>query len=173
MRIVLFLAALMLPSFAQAHVTASPNEGVAGKYFETGFRVSHGCDGSPTISVTVAFPKGTISVKPQYKPGWTVSVAKSKLEKPVPAGHGKMTDEQFDSVTWSGASLPDDQYDSFGILVKLPDDEGMLWFPVKQVCENGTEEWKNVPADIEAWHDTDHPAPYVRVKPSLSSGHQH
>lgn len=168
---VLALCLISAPAFA--HVTANPNTATAGKYFEAGFRVSHGCDGSPTTSVTISLPAGMVSVKPQYKPGWTITIEKSKLDKPVPAGHGKMASEQFDTITWSGASLPDDQYDTFGLLMKLPEDAGILWFPVMQVCKDGVEEWKNVPANVDAWHDTDHPAPFIRLNRAAKTGHQH
>lgn len=157
-----------------AHVTANPNEGIAGKYFETAFRVSHGCDGSDTTAVTIKIPAGIVSIKPQHKPGWTIEIKKSKLDKPVPAGHGKMAIEQFDEITWKGGPLPDSEYDTFGLLFKLPAAPGMLWFPVTQICEKGTEEWKNVPAKMDKWHDTDHPAPFVKITPAPSAGgHQH
>lgn len=175
MRLFLLLsAALLLPVLAQAHVTANPNEGQAGKYFETKFRVSHGCDGSPTVAVHIALPKGMVSVKPQYKAGWNVDIKKSSLEKPVSAGHGKMATEQFDEIIWSGGTLPDTLYDDFGLLMKLPDAEGILWFPVKQVCKEGVSEWKNVPANMDLWHETDHPAPFVKIAPAAPAAkHQH
>lgn len=170
----LLLAAAFFSTPAFAHVTANPDNGTAGKYFETKFRVSHGCDGSDTVSVSVKLPKGIVSLKPQAKAGWTAEIKKSKLDKPVPAGHGKMADEQFDEIIWKGGPLPNDQYDEFGILFKLPDAPGILWFPVKQVCEKGVEDWKNVPANIDLWHDTDHPAPFVKITPAApSAGHHH
>lgn len=171
-RLLAFFLCLVSGS-AFAHVTANPDKATAGKYFEAAFRVSHGCDGSPTKSVSISLPAGMVSVKPQYKPGWTVEAKKSKLAKPVPAGHGKMATEQFDTITWSGASLPDDQYDTFGLLMKLPDAPGLLWFPVTQVCEKGMLEWKNVPANIDAWHKTDHPAPYIRLEAEPKAAHHH
>ena len=158
---------------AQAHVTANPDNGVANTYFQTSFRVSHGCNGSDTTSVTIKIPPGIVSLKPQHKDGWTVEIKKSKLDKPVPAGHGKMATEQFDEITWKSGRLPDAEYDTFGLLFKLPKDEGTLWFPVKQVCEKGVEDWKNVPANMDKWHETDHPAPFVKITPAPASGGHH
>src|SRR5690606_7717950 len=109
----------------------------AGSYFETQLRVSHGCEGSDTVEVRVQLPPGTVSAKPQAKPGWDVSLKTGKLAAPVPMGHGKMTDMQIESITWRG-HLAADQYDTFGILMKLPDAPGeTLWFPVTQICEEG------------------------------------
>ena len=171
---VLLLSAALFSATAFAHVTANPNEGEAGKYFETEFRVSHGCEGSDTVSISIQLPKGFVSVKPQHKAGWKVDIRKSKLDKPVPAGHGKMADEQFDSVTWSGGKLPDVEYDEFGLLLKLPDHEGTLWFPVIQTCEKGENRWTEVPQGADQWHNVKSPAPFVKIKPAApATGHQH
>lgn len=170
----LFLSAVLFSAPALAHVTANPHEGEAGKYFETKFRVSHGCEGSDTIAVSIQLPKGFVSVKPQHKQGWKVDIKKSKLDKPVSAGHGKMAEEQFDSITWSGGKLPDAEYDEFGLLLKLPDDEGTLWFPVIQTCEKGENRWTEVPQGVDQWHSVKSPAPFVKIKPAApAAGHHH
>jgi uncharacterized protein YcnI len=170
----LLFAACVFAGPAFAHVTANPDKGEAGKYFETGFRVSHGCDGSDTVSVSIKMPKGMVTVKPQFKPGWTVSVKKSKLDKPLPAGHGKMADEQIDEIVWSGSKLPNDQYDTFGLLMKLPEKAGeTLWFPVTQICEKGRLEWVEIPAAGRKWHDLKSPAPFVKLEGGAPSAHHH
>jgi uncharacterized protein YcnI len=173
LRILVFVLCLALSAPAMAHVTANPNTGEAGKYFETAFRVSHGCDGDPTIAVTVMFPKGIVIAKPQYKPGWLIRVKKNKLAKPVIAGHSKMVDEEFESITWSGIDLPDDQYDTFGVLMKLPEEAGTLYFPVIQQCRGGRHKWIQIPAQGQSWGNLKSPAPFVKVQPSVSSGHKH
>lgn len=168
----LLVAACLLAGPAFAHVTANPDKGTAGKYFETKLRISHGCEGSDTVEIQVSLPKGFVTAKPQYKPGWTATVIKSKLDKPVPAGHGKMADEQIDQIIWKGGPLPHDQYDEFGLLVKLPDGPGIVWLPVKQTCVKGVEDWKNVPAGGD-WHSTDHPAPFVKIEADTSAPAHH
>lgn len=165
------LCASSMPAFA--HVTANPNAGKAGQYFETKFRVSHGCEGSDTVSISIKLPPGFVTLKPQHKEGWQVDVKKSKLDKPVPAGHGKMATEQFEEITWRGGKLPDAEYDEFGLLIKLPEGAGILWFPVKQVCEKGEANWQNVPANLDLWHKADHPAPYIKVESADKPAHQH
>jgi len=156
------LVSVAFPAFA--HVTANPNVGPADSYFQTSFRVSHGCDGSDTTSIKIDIPAGIVSLKPQAKPGWTVEIAKHKLEKPVPAGHGKMADEEFTSVTWKSGNLPDSQYDDFGIVVKLPNTpHEILWFPVTQSCVKGENLWTQIPKKGEEWHDLKNPAPFVHI----------
>lgn len=171
------IAAMSLawPMPAFAHVTANPNTGEAGQYFETKFRVSHGCDGSDTVEVHIRLPQGMVIAKPQAKPGWKIEVKKSKLDQPVPAGHGKMADEQIDEIIWRGGRLADSQYDEFGVILKLPaaETEHNLWFPVTQICKNGALEWRDIPADGQQWHEVEHPAPFVKVTPAASPKHHH
>ncbi len=170
---VLALCLSVVPAYA--HVTANPDTGVAGKYFETKFRVSHGCEGSDTTAISVTIPKEIYVVKAQAKAGWKIDVSKSKLAKPVPVGHGKTTDEKFETVTWSGNVLPDAQYDEFGLLFKLPEAAGgTLWFPVTQTCVKGQMKWQDIPAEGQQWHELKTPAPFVKVKaPEKATEHHH
>jgi uncharacterized protein YcnI len=150
---------------AWAHVTATPNEAVAGAYFRTEFTVPHGCSGSPTVAVRIKIPDGVISVKPQMKPGWEITIAKRKLDKPIDAGHGKMVTETVDEVSWRGGPLPDGFYDTFGLMMKLPDAPGRtLYFPVVQECKEGVHRWITVPTTGQKWNDVKEPAPFVRLK---------
>ncbi len=168
--ILAILCLVSVPAFA--HVTANPNQGEAGSYFETAFRVSHGCEGTDTVEVAIQMPKGMIVAKPQAKAGWQVEIKKSKLDKPVPAGHGKMADEQIDEIVWRGGALPDGQYDSFGVLMKLPEgEEQTLWFPVTQTCVKGSHQWLEIPAAGQQWHEVKSPAPFVKVTPASKHAH--
>lgn len=174
MHFVIFVAALFLCGSAYAHVTANPDTGTAGKYFETKFRVSHGCEGSDTVAVSISLPKGTVTAKPQFKLGWTVKIKKSKLDKPVPAAHDKMADEQFDEITWRGGPLPDDQYDEFGLILKLPEKAGeTLWLPVVQTCQKGENKWMEIPAEGQEWHSLKSPAPFVKIEAAPAAEHHH
>jgi len=170
----LALACVCVASPALAHVTANPDTGTAGKYFATSFRVSHGCEGSDTVALTIKLPAGTVILKPQHKAGWTVSTKKSKLDKPVSIGHGKTADEQFDEVTWRGGPLSDGEYDDFGLLLKLPEVPQTLWFPITQECVKGANDWTGIPKDGQEWHDLPMPAPFVKVTPAAAgAGHHH
>lgn len=165
---------LLIPSFAMAHVTANPDNAIAGSYLETAFRVSHGCEGSETVSVSITLPKEIVMARPQPKSGWSLDIEKSKLEKPASLGHGKMTDERVDTITWKGGSLPDAQFDTFSILFKVPDStESTLWFPVRQICKDGEINWNAIPKDGQRWHDLKTPAPFVKSEPAAPSPHKH
>ena len=158
-----------------AHVTANPDNGGAGKYFQTSFRISHGCDGSDTTRISITIPSGFVSIKPEFKPGWKVEIKKRKLDKPVPAGHGKMAEEEFSEIIWQGGPLPDSQYDEFGLLMKLPEDKAgqTVYFPVTQSCEKGESRWVEIPSEGQEWHDMKSPAPFVKITGEDPSDSQH
>jgi uncharacterized protein YcnI len=72
-------------------------------------------------------------------------------------------------VAWRGGPLPDDLYDTFGLLMKLPDAPGKaLYFPVVQECEKGVHRWIEIPAAGQNRDDLHEPAPQVRLKPKGS-----
>jgi uncharacterized protein YcnI len=151
---------------ALAHVTAHPDAGVAGSYFETRFIVPHGCNGSPTIALRITIPDGIAGVTPQMKPGWKVSIRRRKLEQPLSQNHGKPIIGGVAEVEWRGGPLPNDLYDAFGLMMKLPTTSGRtLYFPVTQECRNGIRRWTGIPANGQPWHDLPSPAPFVKLLP--------
>lgn len=157
---------ILVATPAMAHVTANPNTGVAGNYFQTSLRITHGCNDSDTTSVTVKIPDGIISVRPQAKPGWQVTITKRPLAEGVNIGHGKIAKEAVAEITWRG-KLPHDQYDDFGLIMKLPEKEGeTLWFPTIQTCAKGENRWVDIPAEGQKWHDAASPAPFVKLSPA-------
>jgi periplasmic copper chaperone A len=162
---VVFACALVAARAADAHVTANPDEGVAGRYAQTSFRVSHGCSGTPTIAVRVKIPESVIQVRPQVKPGWDVEIKKRTLPQPIDVGHGVRIVETVDEVVWRGGPLPDAYYDEFGLVMKLPDVAGQtLWFPVVQECQKGVHRWIEIPAAGQKWDDLREPAPYMNLR---------
>ena len=152
---------------AAAHVVADPNEGPAGGYFRTALRIGHGCGDSATIAVRVKIPEGVVSARPQAKPGWTVEIVRRPLDEPAPAGHGKTVAAVVDEIVWRGGPLAADQFDEFGLALKLPDGAGrILYFPTVQECEVGALCWTAIPKTGERWGDLKEPAPFVRLVPA-------
>lgn len=156
---------------ALAHVTANPNEGEAGSYFQTSLRIAHGCEKSPTTAIRVSIPEGITSARPQAKPGWKVKIAKKKLPQPIEGPHGTMIDEVVTDITWSGGKLPSDHYDDFGLLLKLPEKGEVLWFPVVQTCAGGVNRWVEIPTSPDEWHERKSPAPFVKLTPAQLHHH--
>jgi len=160
-------AGLALAWPAHAHITLHPDTAPAGTYFQTAFMVPHGCAGSPTVALRATIPAGVTSVKPQMKPGWKVSLTYRQIDPPIKSESGATISRVVASVQWRGGPLPDDLYDSFGLVMKLPAEAGKtLYFPVEQTCKDGRRAWIHIPAEGQAWHAVPEPAPYIRLQPA-------
>jgi len=161
------LAALVtFPVPATAHVMFAPDTATTNTTYVGALRVTHGCDGAATTQIRVTIPDGVNTAKPQAKPGWTITVERTPLTKPVPGKDGKMVTDRVNAIIWQG-NLPDDQFDDFVLMLKMPA-AGAVYFPVTQTCGTVTESWTTIPAAAQGWHDTDHPAPVLTVQPAMS-----
>ncbi|KAF9991246.1 hypothetical protein BGZ65_000834, partial [Modicella reniformis] len=123
-----------------AHVTANPSVGVSGAYFQTNFRVPHGCNGNATDRVIVEIPKGVSSVKPRATVPWNTTINMVPLDVPITTPTG-VVNTTVGSITWSNGELSDSMYEDFSLQFKLPTMEGALYWKVYQHCVNN--EWNN------------------------------
>ncbi len=162
LRLVAPPALLLFAGSAAAHVVLAEPSAPAGSYHAAFFRVSHGCDGSAMVALRVELPASVVVAKPQPKPGWTLAVERAPLPTPV-MYEGKPVHERVVAVTWTGR-LADDEFDQFGLMVKLPAATGPLYFPTTQRCERGETRWTTIPAPGQAWHSVPHPAPMLDVR---------
>lgn len=168
-----FAGLVLLPALAQAHTTADPDEGTAGAYLRTAFRVTHGCKGSATTAVTISMPADVVMAKPMPKPGWAIEIKTRPLETPADTGHGFKIRDGVTEVTWRGGRLENAQFDEFVVMLRLPDQPGeTIYFPVVQACEKGENNWTGIPAAGQSWHDLREPAPFVKIR-NAGSGHGH
>ena len=152
---------LALPATALAHVTANPSEAASGSFAMITFRVPHGCEDSPTTSISVKIPDGVVFVTPEAVPGWTAKVTEGKLAQPVEA-EGETITEGATAVSWTGGPLSPHEFTDFGLSMKLPDQPGeTIWFPVVQRCEQGETRWIKIP--VEGQPEPDTPAPGVSL----------
>lgn len=172
--IALALAAFAIPAAAFAHVVFAETEAAPNAYYAGFIRVSHGCGESPTRSIRVEIPDGVNIARPQPKPGWTLSVERGPLAAPIRNEMGDPVTERVTAITWSG-ELPADQFDVFGIMMKLPAQVGPLYFPVTQTCASGEQRWTDIPPAGAAWHSVPRPAPVVTlvVPPQPEESHDH
>jgi hypothetical protein len=160
--------ALGLMSSASAHIVFAESEAAPDSYYAGFLRVSHGCGSSPTRSIRVEIPDGVNLARPQPKPGWTITIEHAPLSAPIPSEGGAIT-ERVTAITWSG-ELPADQFDQFGLLLRLPSRAGPLYFPVTQTCAEGAQHWTEIPAQGAAWRSVPHPAPVLNlVDPNAAS----
>jgi uncharacterized protein YcnI len=158
--------ALAAPLPALAHVVAVPDTAKAGSYAAVAFRVGHACAaGGTTLSVRIDIPAGVVSARPQPKPGWTYALEREPGSDPKAAPT---------AVTFTGR-LPDEAFDDFSLLMKLPATGEALVFPVVQTCETGESQWTEVPDPATPGEKLSRPAPILRLTPvdAIPVGHQH
>lgn len=162
--IVSITCALSFP--AAAHVTLEQRQAPADSYYKASLRVTHGCKGSPTVRVRVRLPDGVSGVRGQPKPGWKLEITRVKLAVPVDDGHGGKITESVGELSWSGATLPDEHFDEFALIMRLPDRPGTtLYFPVVQECAQGVHRWIEIPEAGKSSRDYKEPAPALQLMP--------
>jgi len=166
--------ASLLASSASAHIVFATPEAAVNSYYAGFLQVGHGCGASPTRSIRVAIPEGINIARPQPKPGWTVHVETEALAESVSVEGGTMT-ERVSAITWTG-ELPADQFDLFGIMMRLPQAGSLLYFPTVQSCAEGENAWIEIPAAGAAWTSVPHPAPVLTLsggQPAPAEGGEH
>jgi len=155
MRPFTFFAAILILSVgagpALAHIALAETQARAGSYHVVVFRVGHGCGELPTVRIRISIPAGIAIARPQPKPGWALSIAK--------------TAERVTAIEWTGR-LEADQFDQFAVMLKLPSEPGRLYFPTVQRCVAGENDWTMVPAAGQSDRGLKAPAPMLELMPA-------
>lgn len=153
------ILALAIPAMASAHVSVSPDELIAGDHGVLTFSFAHGCENSPTTSLTVTMPEGLASVAPTVDSDWTIEIEKGD-------------DGLVSTVTYTAVEpVPNELRGAVSMAVGLDEDTpDSLAFPVVQRCVEGSTEWTQLAEDGEDPHSLDAPAPVVNVV-AASGGH--
>ncbi len=164
-------------SAARAHVTLEWPAALAGTSYKASFRITHGCGASPTRQVVVEVPAGVRGARPMPHAGWSVEIQREPLARPY-ASHGRTVTEDVARITWTARSPADmlgtDQFDEFTLLAQLPDAPGTLWWPVRQVCAEGRQDWVQVPGAGQKASALPAPAVPLEILPSGDAGgHKH
>jgi uncharacterized protein YcnI len=163
-------ATLLAATPALAHVELEKNNAPAGGDFKLVFMVPHGCAGSATVALRVKIPDGVIKAKPMPKAGWTLTTVSEKLAQPVQYYSTTLT-EDVREIDWTAGNLPDDYYDEFTIVAKMPDKPGtVIYFPVIQQCDKGESRWIEIPAQGQTGEDLKRPAPALTLGPKQAGG---
>lgn len=151
---------------ASAHVTAQPSEQPAGGFTVLNIRVPNERP-EATEKVEVQFPDGITSVRYKPVPGWTTEIKMEQLDEPLDDGHGGEVTEQVDSVTFSGGTIKDGEFQEFPLSLKMLE-EGELgdqvFFPAIQTYVGGEEvAWTEKPASEGDDTELERPAPAVTL----------
>jgi periplasmic copper chaperone A len=165
MRFIITALLLAVAVPATAHIVVAPDRGSAGSYQAIVFRVGHGCGDAATTAITVELPEALATARPQPKPGWTLVIVRVPFASPATV-EGKPQTTRVGSITWTG-SLPADQFDDFGLLLKLPATAGPIALPVVQRCGAVEQRWDGAAGSSR-------PAPVFTVEPKDGMAeHQH
>jgi len=173
----LFIGALAVAATAaQSHVSLEDPQAAAGGGYKAVLRVSHGCEGTATHTVTVRLPAGFRGAKPMPKAGWTVAITRAPLDQPYESHGRKVTDDVVE-ISWKADSrerwLADAHYDEFVLRGQAPETPGPAWFKVRQQCEKGEWNWAEVPASGTSTKGLKAPAVLLDVQPKAAAGHVH
>lgn len=171
------MAAIAIFAPAHAHVVLeSPTAPVASSY-KAVFKVGHGCASSPTRQIAVDIPAGMLGARPMPKPGWTLEIQRAPLAQPATL-HGRTITEDVVRITWT-AKTPEDMlsskhYDEFVLLATTPAQAGILYWPVRQLCEQGSNLWIGIPQAGQKRSDLPAPAATLEILPqSTRAEHSH
>jgi uncharacterized protein YcnI len=162
---------------AQAHIHLEYAVAPAGSTYKASFQVGHGCGASPTRQFIIEIPPGVRSARPMPKAGWQLDVRREPLAPPV-THRGRTVTEDVTSITWTARGRDDmlasAHYDEFVLVATLPQQAGPLFWPVRQVCEEGRHDWVEVPAPGARNAELKSPAPQLDILPSgPGAGHHH
>lgn len=161
------VALLTLAGVASAHVTANAGTAQQGGFTKVSFRVPNERDTASTSQLEVNFPADhpIAFVSTRAVPGWTATVQKTKLDKPIKTSDGEVS-EVVSKVTWAGGKVAPGAFEDFDVSMgPLPTDTNKLVFKAVQTYDNG---------DVVRWIDTapegapepEHPAPVLKLTPA-------
>ena len=131
----------------------------------------------PELYDVVDIPAGVQGAKPMPKAGWRLEVTRDKLAQPY-TSHGRAVTEDVTRISWTAKTdedmLPSGHYDEFVLLGTLPAQSGMMYWPVQQLCEQGRNDWTEVPKPGQKLSDLKSPAAALELMPrAAAAGHAH
>ena len=161
---------VFVASPAAAHVEVDPESVPKGSTTTFSFRVPNEEDNASTVGLEVAFPADhpIPSLSVLVKPGWTFTVEKTSLPKPVKTEFGDVT-EAISKITWTGGQIPPDGFDLFTVLGgPVPKNVNQLEFKALQTYSDGNVvQW--IEPTVKGGAEPEHPAPVLELG-NASSG---
>ena len=134
------VASVVSASPASAHVISETATAPAGSYTVITFSLLHGCEDSPTTSVTIEMPEEIVAVTPTAQ--WNWAIDETVIPATIP---GTSVTERTSAITFTAETpLPSGQRATFDLWLGLPDGEpgDIVAFPAHQTCEDGaTQDW--------------------------------
>jgi len=160
---------------AQAHITLEYQTAHAGSRYKANFKVPHGCGDSPVREIVVQIPPGVRGARPMPKPGWTVRIERAAPAEPF-MDHGRRVTEEVVRVSWVARTeadqLASDHYDEFALQASLPNQPGLMYWSVSQVCVQGRIDWNERPLQGQSLRQLKTPAALLEIIPG-GAAHVH
>ena len=157
---------------AAADVTVVPGEAEAKSFAILSFSVPNERDDLDTVKVEVQMPRNKVirSVSVQPKPGWTVTITKRTLDKPMKNGDETVS-EVVDTITWEGGVVGPGEFDLFTISAgPMPKNGSHLEFKTLQTYSDG-EVVRWIESTPESGDEPENPAPTLDI--GAESGEEH
>jgi uncharacterized protein YcnI len=147
-----------------------PGSAEQGGFTKVAFRVPNERANASTSKLEVTLPKDhPISfVSTRAVPGWTATVDKAALDKPITV-EGATVTEAVSKITWTGGKIGAGQFEDFEVSFgPLPKDTDKLVFKALQTYDNGdVVSWIDTSADAAA--EPANPAPALTLKPKADA----
>jgi uncharacterized protein YcnI len=163
---------LALP--AGAHVSIKPSSAPKGGFEVLSFNVPNERDDANTVKLEVQLPtKSPIAfVSTQPMVGWTTTVDKTTLPKPVKTDDGQVT-QAVGKITWTATAggLQPGQFELFTISAgPLPTKTNKLTFKAVQTYSNGeVVSW--IQESVKGAPEPEHPAPVLTLTKASDDHH--
>jgi uncharacterized protein YcnI len=159
---------------AAAHVSVKPTSAPKGGFEVLSFNVPNEETAANTVKLEVVlptkYPIAFVSTQPMF--GWTATVEKATLAKPVQTDDGTVT-EAVSTITWTAtdAGLQPGQFDLFTISAgPLPTKTNKLTFKAIQTYSNGeVVSW--IQKTVKGAPQPEHPAPTLTLTAASSNHH--
>jgi uncharacterized protein YcnI len=149
---------------AAAHVVVDPESAPKGSTSTFSFRVPNEKDDASTVGLEVTLPADhpVPNISVLVKAGWTFTVEKTPLPKPIKTDFGEVT-ETVSKITWTGGQIPPGGYDLFTVRGgPLPKNVNQLEFKASQTYSDGeVVQW--IEPTVKGGAEPEHPAPVLKL----------
>jgi uncharacterized protein YcnI len=148
-----------------AHVTVDPGSAPKGGTTKFSFQVPNEKDNASTVGLEVTFPADhpIASVSVLEKAGWSFTLEKQPLPKPIKSPFGGEVTEAVSKITWTGGQIQPGAFDLFTVRAgPLPKNVNKLEFKASQTYSDGeVVQW--IEPTVKGGDEPEHPAPVLKL----------
>jgi len=155
---------------ALAHVTVNSPGATQGGFGVLTFRMPNEEDRANATELKVQLPAdqplASVSVKPQ--PGWSYTVTRAKLPKPITDDDGNQVTDYPSVVDWKATAggIKPGEYNEFQLSVgPLPKADSMTFKAIQTYSDGQVVSWIEQPA-AGSNQEPEHPAPTLKLAPA-------